>query len=97
MPKLKAGHIFPTPEEDRIIDAGIASDTDTFELSDADVAKLQSVRRGRPPSAHAKQAVKLRLDPEVVEGFRDTGPGWQTRINDVLRDYVRSSRKRGKL
>ena len=42
------------------------------------------VRRGRPPSDHPKQALKLRIDADVVEHFRATGPGWQTRINDTL-------------
>jgi uncharacterized protein (DUF4415 family) len=43
------------------------------------------IRRGRPPSASPKQALKLRIDADVVEYFRATGPGWQTRINDALR------------
>jgi uncharacterized protein (DUF4415 family) len=43
------------------------------------------VRRGRPPSAAPKQAIKLRLDPEVLEYFRGQGPGWQSRINATLR------------
>jgi hypothetical protein len=43
------------------------------------------VRRGRPPSAAPKQAIKLRLDPGVLAHFRDLGPGWQTRINATLR------------
>ena len=43
------------------------------------------IRRGRPPSDNPKQALKLRIDPDVVEYFRATGPGWQTRINDTLR------------
>jgi uncharacterized protein (DUF4415 family)/uncharacterized DUF497 family protein len=43
------------------------------------------IRVGRPPSANPKQALKLRIDPDVVEYFRATGPGWQTRINDTLR------------
>src|SRR5262249_20232469 len=43
------------------------------------------IRRGRPPSDHPKQALKLRIDPDVVEHFRASGPGWQTRINDALR------------
>jgi uncharacterized protein (DUF4415 family) len=29
--------------------------------------------------------LNLRLDSDVVEHFRATGPGWQTRINDALR------------
>ena len=43
------------------------------------------IRRGRPPSEHPKQALKLRIDADVVEHFRKTGPGWQTRMNDALR------------
>ena len=43
------------------------------------------VRPGRPPSDNPKQALKLRIDADVVEYFRATGPGWQTRINDALR------------
>ncbi len=43
------------------------------------------VRRGRPKSDTPKEAVSLRLDPEVVAHYRQTGPGWQSRINDDLR------------
>ena len=47
------------------------------------------VRRGRPKSAHAKQAVKLRLDPDVIAGFKRKGPGWQTRVNATLRKALK--------
>lgn len=40
-------------------------------------------RAGRKPSG--KIVVSIRLDPEVVERARATGPGWQARINDVLK------------
>jgi len=43
------------------------------------------VRRGRPKSASPKEAVNLRLDADVLEYFRKTGPGWQSRINEALR------------
>ena len=43
------------------------------------------IRRGRPPLAAPKEAVKLRLDSDVVASFRAGGPGWQTRMNDALR------------
>ncbi len=39
------------------------------------------VRRGRPPLPNPKQAVKLRLDADVIAAYRKTGTGWQTRIN----------------
>ena len=40
---------------------------------------------GRPRLAAPKQAVNLRLDPEVLAYFRNSGPGWQSRINEALR------------
>lgn len=43
------------------------------------------VRRGRPPSSNRKRAVSLRLDPDVVAHFRQSGRGWQSRINALLR------------
>ena len=43
------------------------------------------VRRGRPPLPSPKQAVKLRLDADVLAAYRKSGRGWQTRINADLR------------
>jgi len=43
------------------------------------------VKRGRPKSEAPKKAVNLRLSPDVLDYFRGTGPGWQTRIDQVLR------------
>ena len=46
-------------------------------------------RRGRPPLGNAaKQQVTLRLAPKVLEHFKATGTGWQTRINAVLERHV---------
>jgi uncharacterized protein (DUF4415 family) len=50
------------------------------------------IRRGRPPSENPKQAIKLRIDADVVEYFRTTGPGWQTRINEALRRAAKLKR-----
>jgi uncharacterized protein (DUF4415 family) len=36
----------------------------------------------------AKQAISLRIDQDVLEWFRDGGPGYQTRMNAVLRAFV---------
>ena len=47
---------------------------------------LQKKLRGRPKLVQTKVAVKLRLDPDVVAVLRATGPGWQTRVNKVLRE-----------
>lgn len=40
-----------------------------------------------------KQSVAIRLDPEVLAAFRAEGPGWQTRMNAVLREWVDSRPK----
>ena len=46
----------------------------------------QGVRLGRPPEgASSKRQVTLRLDPDVLDRFREGGPGWQGRINAALR------------
>ncbi len=45
------------------------------------------------PPAERKQAVSLRLDRKVVDWFKAQGPGYQTRINAVLRSYVESRRR----
>jgi uncharacterized protein (DUF4415 family) len=66
-------------------------DDDLPEITDDMLARAdlrigeRVIRRGRPPLESPKQAIKLRLDAEVVEHFRETGPGWQTRINEALR------------
>ncbi len=52
------------------------------------------IRRGRPPSARPKEAVKLRLSGEVLDHLRAGGPGWQTRINATLERAVARERKR---
>lgn len=49
----------------------------------------QPVRRGRPPSLRPKQAVSLRLSADVLEYFRSTGDGWQTRIDEALRKVAK--------
>lgn len=41
--------------------------------------------RGRPPSETPKQAVSLRLDQDVIEHYKKSGPGWQSRMNEALR------------
>ena len=49
-------------------------------------AKMEKNLGGRPKKENPKQAVSIRLDAEVIAKFRATGPGWQTRINDVLKN-----------
>jgi uncharacterized protein (DUF4415 family) len=47
---------------------------------------------GRPKAETPKVAVSLRLDQDVVAGFKADGPGWQTRINAVLAESLKSKK-----
>jgi uncharacterized protein (DUF4415 family) len=59
-----------------------------FEKADLHVAgKL--VRRGRPPAKARKEAVSIRLSPDVLHHFREGGAGWQTRIDEALREWIK--------
>lgn len=52
---------------------------------------LESARRsrGRPAGSGIKTQVALRIDDEVLDAFRATGKGWQTRINAALKDWLK--------
>lgn len=50
--------------------------------------KLVVPVRETPVVPHAKELVSLRIDRVVLEHFQQDGPGWQDRINDVLRQAV---------
>jgi uncharacterized protein (DUF4415 family) len=74
LPKVDA-HVIQPEEYDEIP-----------ELTDEDFARGditiggKLVSKGRPRSKSPKQQITLRLDKDVVERFRATGPGWQSRI-----------------
>ena len=75
-------------EEDIV--AAMRSDPDWADLIDLelDLDKIQWTRTG------AKTPVSLRLDSDVVDFFKEQGPGYQTRMNDVLRAYVEQTRQK---
>jgi uncharacterized protein (DUF4415 family) len=93
-PKLRA----LTDEEEERIQKGIAEDPDNPEWTEEDFKNArpfaevfpelaESIRRarGRPAVERPKQQISLRLDPDVIDAFKATGKGWQSRINDALR------------
>ena len=47
-----------------------------------------TVRRGRPPVARPKVSTTIRLSPDVIDYFKAGGRGWQTRIDQALRDWI---------
>src|SRR3954469_6818068 len=80
-----------TTDED--IARQIAEDPDTApELTDAELAEGEIwegnkfIRHvGRPKGSGSKELITLRVDRDILDRFREGGPGWQTRINDTLR------------
>ena len=55
-------------------------------------AELLKPKRGRPRLVEPKEHVNIRLDADIVQSFRRTGAGWQTRLNNALRDWLRTHR-----
>ncbi len=108
--KTKSGRLveLPTDEEEAEINAGIAADPDTYELTDDDfkrmrpasevlpelfgaelAAEMLKPKGGRPKSESPKVFTGIRLDAEVLAAFRATGKGWQTRMNEALKDWLK--------
>lgn len=54
------------------------------ELTSAMLARAVVNKGGRPKSPNPRQLISLRLPPEVIERWRATGPGWQTRMAEQL-------------
>ena len=57
----------------------------------ADIAHYKA--RGRPVGSmkpDAKQAVTVRYSPDVLAAFKATGQGWQARMNDALREWLKA-------
>jgi uncharacterized protein (DUF4415 family) len=55
----------------------------------AGIAVLRK-QRGRPAGSGTKEQVAIRLDHDVLAAFRSGGPGWQTRMNKALKDWLRT-------
>jgi uncharacterized protein (DUF4415 family) len=62
-------------------------------LAQADLIRRgKVVRRGKrgPQKSPTKKLVSLRLSPEVIDHFKSSGPGWQTRIDHTLSELIKS-------
>ena len=79
-------HRFDTLSENEL-EASIAADGDDVH---AEPVWTRAIK-GLPPR---KQHINIRLDSDVLDWFRRTGKGYQTRINNVLRAYVESADRR---
>lgn len=87
--KRKAPNL--TDAEEAAIQRQIASDPDAPEATDEQIeqalpfAEAMKRRVGRPKAENPKQQVTVRLDADIIAKMRASGPGWQVRMNDVLR------------
>jgi uncharacterized protein (DUF4415 family) len=96
---IQAG-IDADPDNPELDDAFFAKAKPVAEALGAEMAaKLTAMRRprGRPVGSTAertKVALNMRVDPEVLAAMRESGAGWQTRVNEVLRrEFVQCGRK----
>jgi uncharacterized protein (DUF4415 family) len=62
-------------------------------LPEAEQKTLRSIRKRGPQKAPRKVPISIRLSPDVAEGLRATGEGWQVRANEALRSWLASSAK----
>lgn len=61
----------------------------TAEELQAGIARARK-GRGRPAGSGSKEQVAIRIDNDVLAAFRAAGPGWQTRMNAALRDWLKT-------
>jgi uncharacterized protein (DUF4415 family) len=47
---------------------------------------------GRPRLESPKVQLTVRYDADIVEAFKATGEGWQTRMNNALREWLQTHR-----
>ena len=80
----------PSMAENKKIVAAAKADPDAQPLTKTQLNAMVPMRslRGRPKSENKKQLVSVRYSAEVVEFFRASGEGWQSRMDGVLREYV---------
>jgi uncharacterized protein (DUF4415 family) len=58
------------------------------EIFGAQAAEAIRRRPGRPVKADRKVNQTLRLDPDVLDAYKQEGPGWQAHMNEVLRQHM---------
>ena len=90
--------VMPSVAEDKAITAAAKSDPDAQPLTPTQLKAMVPLKalRGRPKSEKTKQLVSVRYSREVIEYFKSTGDGWQSRMDDVLLKYVARHTRRAR-
>ncbi|MEI7784610.1 MAG: BrnA antitoxin family protein [Betaproteobacteria bacterium] len=78
----------PSIAEDRVITAAAKADPDAQPLTPSQLKSMVRAPRGRPALESKKKLVSIRYSPEVLEYFKATGEGWQSRMDGVLKEYI---------
>ncbi|MGA7342892.1 MAG: BrnA antitoxin family protein [Terracidiphilus sp.] len=87
----------PLIDEDGEVREITAKDVALFKpfsaLPKAEQKMLLKLRKRGPQKAPRKVPISIRLSPDVAEGLRATGNGWQGRADEALRSWLEESRK----
>lgn len=80
---------FSRPSQVETLAPGLVPRAEAAAAAASDVARVvRRIARTGLPQSGRKSAISLRVDPEVLDWFRIQGPGYQTRMNTVLRAYM---------
>jgi len=74
------------------VDALRDAEIDLSDNPEWSAADFEAAKRRGPQRKPTKQPVSIRLSPEVLAYFKATGKGWQTRVDQVLKEYVAAHR-----
>jgi uncharacterized protein (DUF4415 family) len=73
------------------VDPDDAPELDASHFRNADVYDGPTlVRRGRPRVQSPRKMLSMRLEQEVIDALRASGPGWQRRANDILKNALKT-------
>lgn len=79
----------PPPEGYYVWD-GVDEDERPASAEELQAALAAARRRRGRPAGSTKTQIALRVDDDVLQAFKASGPGWQTRMNEALRDWLKT-------